>query len=102
VDPHLHSHSLVLSSMQVMKSGLLFNICSLETSHCQNSDVPDLTTHIEKTILPHLSYDYHFWAENLRASEYDTEILEELRDFFHHHLLYWLKVLSLLKKVNMA
>jgi hypothetical protein len=102
VDPPQHSRSLMLSCMRVMKSGLRFNICNLETSHCRNADVPDLTAHIEKTILPHLSYGCRFWADHLSASSYDAKIIHELRDFFHNRLLYWLEVLSLVKKVNMA
>jgi AAA ATPase domain len=48
VDPHQHNHSLMLSSFQVMRSGLRFNICHLETSHLRNIDVPGLTTHTSK------------------------------------------------------
>jgi hypothetical protein len=88
--------------MRVMKSGLRFNICNLETSHRLNTDVPDFTTRIEKTILPHLSYGSRFWADHLGATAYDTDILSEVRDFLDHRLLYWLEVLSLIKKVNMA
>jgi hypothetical protein len=102
VDPLQHSHGLTLSCMRVMKCGLQFNICNLETSHCRNTDVPDLTTRVNKTILPHLSYGCRFWAEHLAATPYDTDILSEVTDFFHHRLLYWLEVLSLIKKVNLA
>ncbi|KIM90604.1 hypothetical protein PILCRDRAFT_1868 [Piloderma croceum F 1598] len=78
VSPSQHNSSLALSSLRVMKSGLRFNICGLETSHCRNTDVLDLTTRIKKNILPHLS------------------------DFFHHRFLYWLEVLSLIKGINLA
>jgi hypothetical protein len=89
--------------MRVMKSGLRFNICNLETSHCRNADVPDITAHIEKTILPHLSYGCRFWADHLSASSYDAKIIHELiHNRFHNHLLYWLEALSLVKKVNIA
>jgi hypothetical protein len=57
---------------------------------------------IENTIHPHLSYGCSFWADHLSATAYDTEIIQELKDFFHHRLLYWLEVLSLLKKINIA
>jgi hypothetical protein len=102
VDPSQQSRSLTLSSLRVMKSGLRFNIAGLETSHCQNADVPDLATRIKKTILPHLSYGCRFWADHLGATAYDTDILNEVKDFLHYRLLYWLEVLSLIKKVNMA
>ncbi|KIM75554.1 hypothetical protein PILCRDRAFT_669545 [Piloderma croceum F 1598] len=102
VDPLQHSRGLTLSCMRVMKSGLRFNICNLETSDCRNTDIPDLTIRVEKTILPHLSYGSRFWAGHLGTTAYDTDILSEVREFFHHCLLYWLEVLSLIKKVNMA
>jgi hypothetical protein len=102
VDASQQNWSLTMSALQVMKTELLFNICHLDTSHCRNDDVPNLATHIDKTILPHLSYGCRFWADHLSATAYDTKILNELRDFFHHHFLYWLEVLSLIKKINIA
>ena len=85
-----------------MKSGLRFNIARLETSHCRNADILDLDARITRTILPHLSYGCRFWADHLGATAYDTDILDEIKDFLHYRLLYWLEVLSLIKKVNMA
>ena len=102
VDPSQQNHSLTLSCLRVMKSGLRFNIVGLETSHCRNADVPGLAIRIEKTILPRLSYGCRFWADHLSATAYDTDILNEVKDFLHYRLLYWLEVLSLIKKVNMA
>jgi len=102
VDPSHANRSLTLSSLRVMKSGLRFNIGDLESSHCRNTDVPDLATRIKKTILPHLSYGCRFWADHLRSSAYETDILNEVRDFFHHRFLYWLEVLSLTNKMNTA
>ena len=102
VDPSQQNRSLTLSSLRVMKSGLRFNIAGLETSHCRNVDVPDLATRIQKTIPPHLSYGCRFWADHLGATACDIDILNEVKDFLHHRLLYWLEVLSLIKKVNMA
>ena len=102
IDPSQQSRSLTLSSLRVMKTGLRFNIAGLETSHCRNADVPDLATRIQKAIPPHLSYGCRFWADHLGATAYSTDILNEVKDFLHHRLLYWLEVLSLIKKVNMA
>ena len=102
IDPSQQNRSLALSSLQVMKSSLRFNIAGLETSHCRNADVPDLATRIKNTILPHLSYGCRFWADHLGATAYDPDILNEVKDFLHHRLLYWLEILSLIKKVNIA
>jgi len=102
VDPSHANHTLMLSSLQVMKSGLRFNIGNLKTSHCRNSDIPDLAIHIKKMILPHLSYGCRFWADHLCSSAYDIKILYEVREFFYHRFLFWLEVLSLMKQVNIA
>ena len=102
VDKSEQNRSLTLSSLRVMKSGLRFNIAGLETSHCRNADVPDLAMRIQKEIPPHLSYGCRFWADHLGVTAYDTDILNEVKDFLHYRLLYWLEVLSLIKKVNMA
>ena len=104
VDSSQQNRSLTLSSLRFMnsKSGLRFNIADLETSHCRNADVPDLATRIEKTIPAHLSYACRFWADHLGATAYDTDVLKEVKEFLHYRLLYWLEVLSLINKVNMA
>ena len=102
VDPSQQNRSLTLSCLRVMKSDLRFNIAGLETSHCRNADVPDLAARIRKNIFPRLSYGCCFWADHLGETPYDTNILNEIKDFLHYRLLYWLEVLSLLKKVNMA
>ena len=102
IDPLQQNRSLTLSSLRVMKSCLRFNIAGLETSHRRNVDVPDLATRIQTTVLPHLSYGCRFWADHLGATAYDADILNEVNDFLHHRLLYWLEVLSLIKKVNRA
>jgi len=102
VNPSHPNRSLTLSCLRVMKSGLRFNIGNLQTSHCRNTDVPDLTTRIKKAILPHLLYGCFFWADHLCSSTYNTDILNEVRDFFNHRFLYWLEVLSLVEKVNIA
>lgn len=102
VDPSQHHRSLTLSSLRVMKKGLRFNICGLKTSHCRNDDVPDISTCLKSAIPTHLSYGCRFWVDHLRMTAYDKEILNELREFLHQRLLYWLEVLSLVKKVNIA
>jgi hypothetical protein len=102
VDPSHHHRTLTLSSLRIMKSGLRFNICGLETSHIRNTDVPGLNTRVEKAIAQHLSYACIFWADHLIVTRYDAEILNEIVNFFQCRLLYWLECLSLMKRVNVA
>lgn len=102
VDPSPHNQSLTLSTFQVMKAGLQFNICKLETSYLQNDDVPDLAERVKKYLSEHLSYACRFWADHLITTQYNLAILKHLQYFLEDQLLYWLEVLSVIKQVNIA
>src|SRR5882724_4179903 len=99
---------LTLGCLRLMndrEDGLKFNISGLETSHCLNSQVPDLEKRIKDTIPTHLSYSCGFWAEHLQeTSESDVkdDILFHLRSFLHDRVLYWFEVLSLTKEFDIA
>jgi hypothetical protein len=96
IDTTVHSQLMTLACLQIMKSGLRFNICNIETSHMCNDDL-DLATRIEKFITPRLSYACDFWAEHLQATTFEFELRDAVKDFLHTRLLYWLEVLSLVK-----
>jgi len=85
---------MALSCLQVMRTGLRFNICQLETSHIRNVDVPDLASRIEKFIPAHLSYSCRFWSDHLQTVKFDVEVMESVKDFLRNGLLYWLEVLK--------
>ena len=102
VDPSHHHRTLTLSCLRIMKFELRFNICGLETSHIRNTDVPGLNAQVEKAITQHLLYACIFWADHLIVPEYDAEIMDEIINFFHCRLLYWLECLSLMRRVNVA
>jgi hypothetical protein len=97
---------LAKANLRLMKRGLKFNICSLETSYWRNDDVKDLTSRIQRSIPTYLSYSCRFWANHLGDSmegEHEhSEMLKETEDFLHNRLLYWLEVLSLIKEVSRA
>lgn len=97
VDHNIHSKIMTLACLGIMKTGLRFNICQLETSHIRNIDVCGLADRIEKFIPTHLSYACHFWADHLQRTAFDTVILAELKSCMYFGFLYWLEVLSLLK-----
>jgi len=94
--------ALVVASLRVMKAELRFNICRLETSYVRNQDISDLADRINKFIPLHLSYSCRFWAEHLRAIDFDSGILAEVRDHLYERLLFWLEVLSLLGIINIS
>jgi hypothetical protein len=102
VDISRHHRILVFACLRVMRAGLQFNICKLDTSHKYNRDIPDLAKHVKNTISVHLSYACRFWANHLQVVAFDPRIITEVRDFFDSRFLYWLEVLSLTKEVNIA
>ena len=99
IDTSLHHDGLALSCLRVMMDELCFNVCQLETSHLCNDDVVDLVTRTKKYISSQLSYSCRFWAHHVRATTFTPDIGAKVKEFFETKLLYWLEVLSLLKKL---
>jgi hypothetical protein len=86
--------------------GLKFNICGFPTSHAFNDDIPGIDKRMEK-ISSYLSYSCRFWAEHLQEIASETKVdngplLQGLREFLYHRLLFWLEVMSLLGYVDVA
>lgn len=102
IDISLQNRTLAVASLRVMREELRFNICGLLTSYLANYEVPGLDSRIEKFISPHLSYSCRFWTDHLHNTDFELEILEEVRDFLHRYFLYWLEVLSFLRSSSMA
>jgi len=71
-----------------------------------NNDVEDLSTRRERYIRASLSYACSSWAKHLQLSSeagYDMDpVVMLVNDFFVHHLLSWLEVLSIEKKIHIA
>ena len=97
---HIHK-KIAGASLEVMVSGLQFNICQLSTSYLPNSEIPDLEEQIKKCISPELSYSCRFWTDHLQHAQFHLTLAQAIHAFFNHEqLLFWLEVLSLLKKIN--
>jgi hypothetical protein len=101
IDRGTYSRIMALTCFRIMKADLRFNICQIETSHLRNDDLK-LAPRIKEAIPNHLSYSCLFGADHLQRTIFDAEILKEVKDFMYFRLLYWLEVLSLLKKVKTA
>lgn len=102
IDPKEQQRYTLLACLRIMKSGLRFNICDLETSHLLNDEVSDLSSRVEKNIPSYLSYVCRFWAFHLTATPFEKYILGEIRQFLKTYFLYWIEVLSLIKEVDIA
>ncbi|PVF94474.1 hypothetical protein CPB86DRAFT_45312, partial [Serendipita vermifera] len=93
---------ITLACLNAMRTGLRFNICDIKSSHVQNSDMIDLDLRIKQRVPPHLQYSCFFWVDHLVESSHDTEIMDLVKGFMDNHFLFWLEVLSLCKRVNVA
>jgi NACHT domain len=86
----------------VMAKQLKFNICLLETSSVWNEKVKDMDDRINRWITPALRYSCLHWATHLSSTSFDDEIFTSLRHFMNHQFLFWLEVLSVIKRVGLA
>jgi hypothetical protein len=96
----IQSRTLLLASLRVMKIELRFNICKLETSHVIHDDIPDLKMRVRDNIPAHLQYACRFWTDHIHQCDFDIQIAEEVEHFMTNQFLYWLEVMSVLRKVN--
>ena len=94
---------LAVASLSVMQAGLRFNICELETSYLQNSEVVGLKEKVEESIPPHLLYSCQFWATHLRDAELDPDLLQLVRKLVTGvQMLFWLEALGVSKFIGEA
>ncbi|KAG6329774.1 hypothetical protein ID866_9314 [Astraeus odoratus] len=98
----VHSN-MAFASLQVMKKGLRFNICDLETSYLANSEVLDMDQRIMRNIPHYLSYSCRFWGSHLQETVLCKWLVEEVHAFFDSEkVLFWLEALSLLNAMKHA
>lgn len=102
VDLDAQNEVLGLGTFRVMKMGLHFNICNLETSFVFNKDMKDLDRTIQSNIPPTLLYSSLSWADHLVTMRVNPKSLERVSEFLFQQFLHWVEALSLLKRVNVA
>jgi hypothetical protein len=106
IDCTSHSGTLASACFRIMKSGLRFNICGIESSYLRNTDVQDLPDRIRSSIPAHLSYACRFSAQHILESSTEgsvhDELLKDIDYFLHFQLLHWLEVMSLMEEIPMA
>ncbi|EJC98345.1 WD40 repeat-like protein [Fomitiporia mediterranea MF3/22] len=102
IDLEAQKGSIAMQCFDVIKNGLRFNICNLESSYVPNDQVPDLPDRIKVNIPAHLEYACLFWSQHLHEARFSHALLNELSELLNSRLLYWLEVMSLSEKVNTA
>jgi hypothetical protein len=106
IDQGKDSQELAKACFRLMKDGLKFNICNLETSDYSNAEVEDLPKLIDINIPPLLLYSCRFWVAHLCNTTVHQDGLDspinEVKEFLLVHFLYWLEVMSLIQEVSVA
>jgi hypothetical protein len=92
--------TLTMACLQTMRKELRFNICQIQSSYSRNSDIPGLSSSIERNIRDHLRYSCWYWTDHLTACKYNSDMSKYLRWFMENQILFWLEVMSLTKQVN--
>jgi hypothetical protein len=85
-----------------MLDNLKFNICNLESSYLENSDVQDLGSRIDAYISPALSYACVYGDDHLKHLDFDHDVFSKLRSLFETKFLFWLEVLSIKSRMGVA
>ncbi|KAE9402798.1 WD40 repeat-like protein, partial [Gymnopus androsaceus JB14] len=91
---------LAVGTLQLMITDLHFNICDLESSYFLNSQVENLSEKIRTNISPSLSYACTFWGSHIINARSYSILAPLLRKFLREVLLFWMELLSILRKVN--
>jgi hypothetical protein len=108
IDRSKAHRKMTISCLKIMQQGLKFNICGLKSSHKLNGEVEDKDVLVEKCIPSYLAYACQYWVDHLRGiastekDRRDADIVNLLRNFLNFHFLYWLEVLSLLSRSDIA
>ena len=104
IDRGRDSQQLTMGCFRLMRDGLKFNICDLETSHLFNWGLPKET--VDEYIPTALEYACHFWAAHLLDTKIDQDcpdgLMNEVEEFFLIRFLFWLEVMSLTQEVSAA
>lgn len=81
------------------------NMCNLPR-YAMNCDIQDLASRRQKFFGVALEYASAFWAKHLRAAgtsgDQIQSIVALLREFFQHHLMTWLEVMTLMNELRSA
>jgi hypothetical protein len=100
IDRSSQHKNMTLACLRIMEAKLRFNICGLKSSYIRNEDVACLSQQINDSIPTRLSYSCRFWAAHLSETKTDGDsLVNEVREFLHVRLLYWLEVMSLIKEI---
>jgi len=92
-----------ITTLYILKTELHFNTCQLPTSYKANDDPEvNILQQAKEKISSQLIYACCFFAAHLLWVPSSGQVLEDLHCFFNYEFLYWLEVLSITSKINIA
>ena len=105
IDRGKDSQQLTMGCFRLMRDGLKFNICDLETSHLFNWGLPKET--VDEYIPTALKYAWGFLGKaHLLDTKIDQDcpdgLMNEVEEFFLIRFLFWLEVMSLTQELSAA
>ncbi|KAJ6583520.1 WD40-repeat-containing domain protein [Mycena vulgaris] len=88
-----------------LMDGLRFNICDLPSSFLNDSEIPDLPSHITQSISSALRYACCHWAAHLSKIQTEDQTKREgivtlVKRWLNERLLFWFEAMNLLKSMN--
>ncbi|KAJ3758728.1 hypothetical protein EV360DRAFT_43259 [Lentinula raphanica] len=102
IDQAQGHQKLANGTFHLMFQKLHFNMGKLETSYILNSKIENFDQRLAKQIAPELIYACHFWDLHLQNIKSDYSWVQRLEKLFFKFLLYWIEVLALTRKIQIA
>jgi len=95
---------LTESCFRVMKEGLRFNICNIESSFVFDRDNHTLSNAIQDNISPTLSYSCRNWGRHLSSTSPSTSgsVDEALLEFVKLRAIFWIEAMNLLESCGLC
>ena len=104
IDMPAHHRGLATACFGIMRDGLRFNICGLETSYYKNKAIEGIEELIDRNVTADLMYGCQYWAVHLDsgvAGRLGSDgFSDEIRFFLRERFLFWLEVFSLKDRLH--
>ena len=104
IDMPAHHRRLATACFGIMRDGLRFNICGLETSYYKNKAIEGIEKLIDRNITADLMYGCQYWAAHLDSGVTggldSGGFCDEIRFFLGERFLFWLEVFSLKDRLH--
>jgi hypothetical protein len=103
VDTSVHHQMLSSRCLLMLNRSLRHDICRLENPARANTEISDLMTRLQEHVSGAVQYACVFWPVHLTAGEsLSNSLCMTLLEFCQAHLLHWVELLSLLRRLLTA